>query len=292
MLSAPPQNPNTTMPKRTASSISKGFNVCDMRSGQPSQTSITNFFLKKKKPRVSLDPQSKRAPPQSPPPNRNRPKSPPTPKRSNQKKKKQTQLYLDFGQRNFGRTNVCTICGMLVVHGVPEDIARHERFCQDFQEGVSYNTDTGIIQVEPSRLRQKMQQVQAIVNQELGFVEDTNAANTITTYWYIRQKRIVGLLRVQRIEYGYAVLQTTPSLERSNVPQPCVLGIHQIWVHAKHRHNSIASQLVDHARQTFSFGYVIPNSQIAFSSPTQDGLAFAQRYNDNHPVLVYDCGSP
>jgi hypothetical protein len=52
------------------------------------------------------------------------------------------QLYIDFGQRNFAATNICPTCGMLYVHGVQSDIKRHEKFCQNYQDGVSWSLTT------------------------------------------------------------------------------------------------------------------------------------------------------
>ena len=51
----------------------------------------------------------------------------------------QQQLYIDLGQRNFAATQICPICGMLVVHGVPRDIKEHEKFCHNYQHGVVWS---------------------------------------------------------------------------------------------------------------------------------------------------------
>ena len=60
---------------------------------------------------------------------------------SNQAKpklRKLQQMYLDLGQRNFGKQTVCNICGMLFVHGVEEDAKEHERICKEVREGVAF----------------------------------------------------------------------------------------------------------------------------------------------------------
>lgn len=77
----------------------------------------------------------------SPPPpqqQQQQPKQKPPPK----KKHKFQQLYLDLGQRNFGKQTVCSICGMLFVHGLAEDAKEHERICKEFREGVAFQLDT------------------------------------------------------------------------------------------------------------------------------------------------------
>jgi hypothetical protein len=50
----------------------------------------------------------------------------------------QQQLYLDFGQRNFGQAIICSTCGMLFVHGVETDLQRHMSICQNYTDGVRW----------------------------------------------------------------------------------------------------------------------------------------------------------
>jgi N-acetyltransferase len=116
-------------------------------------------------------------------------------------------------------------------------------------------------------------------------------------------QRVVGMVSVESITVAYPLLNGTPigttdqpsntACARSLQPRKAVLGIHQLWVHTQHRQRGIASTLVDMARKHMCFGYTsIPIEQIAFSSPTESGLAFARQYNTRHQnqvVLVYDC---
>jgi N-acetyltransferase len=130
--------------------------------------------------------------------------------------------------------------------------------------------------------------------------------NEPTAFVCVVNKRAVGLVLVEEIDTAYRILESTPrtstsgmmqldvGLTRSNQPSKAVMGIYQIWVHHKHRRHGIASTLLDIARKHMCFGYsAIPIDQIAFSSPTESGLAFAKLYNErnhnNKDVLVYDC---
>jgi hypothetical protein len=63
-----------------------------------------------------------------------------------------------------------------------------------------------------------------------------------------------------------------------------------LWVHAQFRHQHIATQLLDAARIHSIFGMTIPKHQIAMSSPTQAGWAFAKDYCSGgvEAPLVYD----
>jgi hypothetical protein len=56
------------------------------------------------------------------------------------KKKKRNfeQLYLDLGQRDFGKPVHCHTCGMMYVPGVKEDGLTHAQRCHVFQHGVRW----------------------------------------------------------------------------------------------------------------------------------------------------------
>jgi ribosomal protein S18 acetylase RimI-like enzyme len=185
------------------------------------------------------------------------------------------------------------------------------------------------LQIRPSdslALRQKLAQVRAIVDQELGFVEappDMDQPSRMA-YLCIVEKRVVGMVLVESIAFAYRLLAlstprghdyTVPALndrrptfawERSTEPHRAVLGIYQLWVHAQHRQCGIATALVDTARTHFVFGYHnVPLNRLAFSSPTESGVRFAQHYHcihrpqaatpassqpfDDVEVMVYDC---
>jgi len=51
---------------------------------------------------------------------------------------KMRQLFLDVGQKNFAKQMVCSICGMLYIHGVAEDVHEHERICKHYRDGVAF----------------------------------------------------------------------------------------------------------------------------------------------------------
>ena len=48
------------------------------------------------------------------------------------------QMYLDLGQRDFGKQTICDTCGMLCVHGLSEDAKEHHKTCRDFLHGVAF----------------------------------------------------------------------------------------------------------------------------------------------------------
>lgn len=43
------------------------------------------------------------------------------------------QMFIDFGQKSFGKTKTCLKCNMLLVLSDPEDVKRHDKFCGEVE---------------------------------------------------------------------------------------------------------------------------------------------------------------
>ena len=239
---------------------------------------------------------------------------------------------------------------MLRVHGVTEDDIQHDKICKDYKEGVtclgwknerkleefgkkSTGNNDRILEVRGGDVlqhRKKVMEVKRIVDSELGFAVSSGGRrgqggdddgdnieveedplNGLTSYLYVSNKRVVGLLLVKRIQRAYPVVipksiiidtnndkinnhqgesssSSSFSISRSLKSSRALLGIHQIWVHSSHRNKGIASKLVTAARDHLIFGMMIPLELIAFSSPTMEGLRFAKSYVGVERPLVYD----
>jgi zinc-finger of acetyl-transferase ESCO len=52
--------------------------------------------------------------------------------------KKGQQLFLDYGQKSFGKREQCPLCGMLWVKGDVADEAQHASFCTTARQGVAF----------------------------------------------------------------------------------------------------------------------------------------------------------
>lgn len=65
------------------------------------------------------------------------------------------------------------------------------------------------------------------------------------------------------------------------------LGVRQIWVARNCRKTGMAGKMLDCARKAFVLGNVYGRNEVAFSQPTEDGLAFAKQYTKNEKILVY-----
>lgn len=69
------------------------------------------------------------------------------------------------------------------------------------------------------------------------------------------------------------------------------MGVNRIWVHQTLRRKGVAAILLDHARLHFVSSHCVPREMVAFSSLTDDGLAFAKNYIPEGKVLFYSFDS-
>ena len=220
-----------------------------------------------------------------------------------QLKKSAEQMYLDFGQKNFGQRAICKTCNHLYVIGQPEDEANHKILCSQFQYGIPFagwknervvnklSSDSRIVEIRSSDASQwlnKVEQVKKIADDEMGFAQSNKPLleHGEHAFLFIRSKRVIGLCIVQHIEYAYFMGKNNT---RSKDKCPASIGIYQIWVHHRHRRSGVAKLMVDTIRRKLLYGTVIPTNMVAFSSPTENGMAFATSYSSSVSPKVYDC---
>lgn len=68
---------------------------------------------------------------------------------------------------------------------------------------------------------------------------------------------------------------------------PAAIGISKIWVHPAHRRAGVARRLTDCARRHTVYGLAVAPADMAFSSPTPEGVAFARKYTGRPDFLIY-----
>lgn len=68
---------------------------------------------------------------------------------------------------------------------------------------------------------------------------------------------------------------------------PVKCGIARIWVSHNFRKQGIGTALMNVLKKNFLFGYVMNNSEIAFSSPTEMGKTFAKKYFNTSNFMVF-----
>uniref|UniRef100_A0A2K6FZ28 Establishment of sister chromatid cohesion N-acetyltransferase 2 n=1 Tax=Propithecus coquereli TaxID=379532 RepID=A0A2K6FZ28_PROCO len=230
-------------------------------------------------------------------------------------KESKDQLVIDAGQKHFGAT-MCKSCGMIYAASSPEDEMQHVQHHHRFLEGIKYVGwkkervvaefwDGKIVLVlprDPSYALRKVEDVQELVDNELGFQQVVSQCPDKTkTFLFISdEKRVVGCLIAEPIKQAFRVLSEPTGAESlsskecprawqcSNVPVPAVCGISRIWVFRLKRRKRIARRLVDTLRNCFMFGCFLSTDEIAFSDPTPDGKLFATKYCNTPNFLVYN----
>lgn len=108
-------------------------------------------------------------------------------------------------------------------------------------------------------------------------------------------RQIVGVLWIERLEddvklsevtaLGCKSVEAGPDLHERQLSKQVSnrkarLGVRLIWVHRPSRKKNLAASLVDAARMYAGGlgGISLPAEEVAFSQPTEQGLAFATRY--------------
>jgi len=176
--------------------------------------------------------------------------------------------------------------------------------------------------------QKKISEVMNVVNSELGAVrQDLNLA-TMKVYLYISAKKeVLGCVLAERISHAYRLIPNPPSpnkfadhsginsgsqspvktpahspikapspppspLAKINLSEkkPALCGINRMWVKKSERRCGIAKKLVDAVRKTMFFQHEVSMDQLAFSQPTENGRAFAEKYTNMNDFLVYNEG--
>nr|Q5SPR8.1 RecName: Full=N-acetyltransferase ESCO2; AltName: Full=Establishment of cohesion 1 homolog 2; Short=ECO1 homolog 2 [Danio rerio] len=238
--------------------------------------------------------------------------------RREMKKQTDNQLIIDAGQKQFGATT-CASCGMLYSTDSPEDNFQHTQFHQRFLDTIKFVGwkkervvaefwDGKIILVlpdDPKYATRKAEDVRRIADSELGFQQITlSSPSSAKTYLFINTDRmVVGCLVAENIRQAYRVLEQQEKQKDmskedfmehhrtwccSTVPEKALCGVSRIWVFSLMRRKSVATRLLDTARNTFMYGSHLTKEEIAFSDPTPQGKLFATKYCQTPTFLVYN----
>ena len=205
--------------------------------------------------------------------------------------------------------------------GVPFTLGKHTRVYEPFED--LFNNEilqhqkepATVVEIRPTdslRLRRKVKEVQRIVEKELGFSQsrndledDDSPLEERTVFLYILNKRVIGFCSVEIISRAFQLRSRVyesdhegrnrrqkkddQTFQRSDQSFPATMGVYQLWCHTSHRQKGIATILLDKARSNFVYGTIVDAGQVAFSSPTGQGAAFAKKYCGTSEPLIYDC---
>ncbi|XP_045881326.1 N-acetyltransferase ESCO1 [Meles meles] len=229
------------------------------------------------------------------------------------------QLIIDAGQKRFGAVS-CNVCGMLYTASNPEDETQHLLFHNQFISAVKYvgwkkerilaeYPDGRIIMVlpeDPKYALKKVDEIREMVDNDLGFQQAPLMcySRTKTLLFISNDKKVVGCLIAEHIQWGYRVIEEKHPVIRSEeekvrferqkawccstLPEPAICGISRIWVFSMMRRKKIASRMIECLRSNFIYGSYLSKEEIAFSDPTPDGKLFATQYCGTGQFLVYN----
>ncbi|KAG9478993.1 hypothetical protein GDO78_012587, partial [Eleutherodactylus coqui] len=234
-------------------------------------------------------------------------------------KNSSNQPIIDAGQKRFGAIT-CNVCGMLYTASNPEDETQHMLFHNQFISAVKYvgwkkerivseYPDGRIIMVlpdDPKYALKKVEEIREMVDNDLGFqqVPLRLHSRTKTLMFISSDKKIVGCLIAEHIQWGYRVIEDNIPSEKcekdqiiservkawccSTTPESAICGISRIWVFSMMRRKKIASRMIECLRNHFIYGSHLSKDEIAFSDPTPDGKLFATNYCGTSQFLVYN----
>lgn len=184
---------------------------------------------------------------------------------------------------------VCPVCNMVYTTGDKADMAKHKRYHNQFLDGVPVsridkrncfeeNGKTIICVDETSKPN-----LQDLVHRAIQrAADDLGDAPPMPPHWKCY------LMQVKTSAVGFVLIENNVNSYISSNPQkiiPSKLGVLRMWVAAKHRRTGVATTLLDAARHHEVD--TVAKVAVAFSEPTDAGLAFARKYCGVEP-LVFD----
>lgn len=112
----------------------------------------------------------------------------------------------------------------------------------------------------------------------------------LQVYMYIADKKVAGVLVAENVSRGYRMLPDATSTNKccSSTPHPVICGVNRIWTLGSYRRHKVATKLIDAMRSEFVYGKILTVDEVAFSYPTESGLAFAASYSKRPDFLVYN----
>nr|XP_045613540.1 N-acetyltransferase ESCO2-like isoform X2 [Procambarus clarkii] len=224
--------------------------------------------------------------------------------------KESSQMMIDAGQKKFGAEQ-CSLCGTVYEVGNPVDEASHNLHHDNFVNSVKFSgwkrerlvrdldhLGGRVVMVsseDPPHYWRKVEEMCEIVDAELGFSgKKPKSGEDIKAFLYILERRIVGCLIAERISNAYKIIPHAllkPGLSHpaccSETPSKVWAGVSRLWVLQSQRGKGIASTLVNSMRDNMITNYFLKVDEIAFSDPTENGLAFAEKYTGKADFLVY-----
>ncbi|XP_020707182.2 N-acetyltransferase eco isoform X2 [Athalia rosae] len=214
------------------------------------------------------------------------------------------QYQLDVGQKRFGATQ-CPQCGVVYQLGDPDDESSHRNYHDNWkilkfpgwkrERVVSTDpyTSSRIILVESGDSKnywKKVSEILAFVDRDLGLAETKlSDYQKDKIYLYIRNREVIGVLAAEYITAAYSMIPDLSDIDCCSSESSAVkCGVKVLWTSMTYRKQGIATKLMDTLRGNFYLGYILSIDDIAFSIPTPEGKAFAEKYTKTRSYKVYN----
>ncbi|KAM9967985.1 hypothetical protein ACTFIW_002413 [Dictyostelium discoideum] len=162
-----------------------------------------------------------------------------------------------------------------------------------------------------SALSSKINLLKEIINIELGYAspspspssnvnnnnnnkndndtDDDDDDNEEKLFLYLDSNgRVLGCLIAERVEKGYKIESSSPTIQCSKVPTKILCGINRIWVLPSSRKRGIASKLMESLASNMYYCYHLKKHEIATTQPSTTGLLFFNNYFKTNQFLLYN----
>ncbi|XP_050297556.1 N-acetyltransferase ESCO2 isoform X2 [Anthonomus grandis grandis] len=212
------------------------------------------------------------------------------------------QMLLDAGQKKFGLT-LCNECKTMYHMGDPNDETQHLNYhnahnvlkfsgWKNEHVVANFQSQDRIIRVMPTDSKiwiKKVKDLMQVVLRDMGCYDMEYDLNNSQVYLYIKSRTIAGcVVATSPKEGGHRMLPTIGGISMcSEESYPIKCGLTFMWVAQNFRRQGIASALVTAVKNNFVFGHILSNDDVALTSPTEDGAAFAEKYFNSANYLVY-----
>ncbi|KAF2883547.1 hypothetical protein ILUMI_22611 [Ignelater luminosus] len=211
------------------------------------------------------------------------------------------QLLLDAGQKRFGATQ-CPECKFVYHMGDPNDELIHLNYhnagnilrfngWKDERVVAQFPNNVRIIRIfssDPKPWIKKVKDLLEVINRDLGYYEMQINLESSQIFLYIKNKTIAGCLVAEPKGVAYRMLNDNVGIDLcSEMSYPIKCGVSRIWVSQACRKEGIGTALLNCLRGNFMFGSILRKDDIAFSSPTDAGKAFAMKYFNTLNFLIY-----
>lgn len=138
------------------------------------------------------------------------------------KKEKSVQMFIDLGQKSFGKSKECPSCGMLYVISDFNDLKKHSQFCKTTNcpslpslkghkilSSFNYDQDNIIeVNLHQSLHNSAIKEVLRVVENELGNCTDLykEPSTSIKVYLFLRGKLVVACLVTEEVPSSQLVV--------------------------------------------------------------------------------------